>query len=288
MIPRYQKVLLLTPLALILIPFLLWPALFGLFASFTNYVPFQADPLRFLGVGNYQRILQDADFRVAVRNVILFTVVTVAVELMVGLAVAYALRKPFRGRSLIRLILLLPWLVSPIANGVMWHFLLNPNYGALNFGFALFGLPRIADVLSLQLALLTVMAVEIWRKFPFVTFLVLPGLLAIPPVQWDMADLEGMSMWTRIRHIVLPRLRILLLTITLLLIGDALGTSDSILILTGGGPASVTMTPGLYSYRQAMKGFDWTAGSTSAWLIAAAVLLVGLCYVFLYRREARS
>ncbi len=288
MIPRSQKVLFLTPLALILIPFLLWPALFGLLASFTNYAPFQTSPLHFLGVENYQRILQDADFRAAIRNVILFTVVTVAVELTLGLAVAYALRKPFRGRSLVRLILLLPWLVSPIANGVMWHFLLNPNDGALNFGFALFGLPHIADVLSLQLALVTVMTVEIWRKVPFVTFLILPGLLSIPPVQWDAADLEGLSVWTRMRHIVLPRLRLLLLTITLLLIGDALGTSDSILILTGGGPASVTMTPGLYSYRQAMKGFDWSAGATSAWLIAAAVLLIGTCYVFLYQREARS
>lgn len=286
--PRSQRLLLVIPLILILIPFLLWPALFGLLSSFTNYAPFQTSPLRFIGVENYLRILQDSDFQAAIRNVIVFTVVTVVVELVLGTAVAYALRKPFWGRSLVRFILLMPWLVSPIANGVMWHYLLNPNYGALNFWSALFGLPRIEDVLSLQLALPTVMAVEIWRKVPLVTFLVLPGLLAIPSAQWDMADLEGMSIWARVRHIILPRLRLLLLTVALLLIGDALGTSDSILILTGGGPGSVTMTPGLYSYRQAIKAFDWRAGSTSAWLIAAAVLLVGICYLSLARKEAHS
>lgn len=284
--PRSQRLLLLTPLILILIPFLLWPALFGLLSSFTNYVPFQTNPLRFMGVENYRRILQDTDFQAAIRNVIVFTVSTVVIELVLGTAVAYALRKPFRGRSIVRLILLIPWLVSPIANGVMWHYVLNPNYGALNFWPTLFGLPRIEDVLSLQLALPTVIAVEIWRKVPLVTFLVLPGLLAVPPAQWDVADLEGMSIWTRMRHIVLPRLRLLLLTVALLLIGDALGTSDSILILTGGGPASATMTPGLYSYHQAIKAFDWRAGSTSAWLIAVAVLLVGICYLFLARQEA--
>lgn len=285
MIPRSQRILFLTPLVLILVPFLLWPALFGLLASFTNYAPFQNTPVRFIGFGNYQRILQDTDFQVAIRNVIVFTAATVAIELVLGVAVACALRKPFRGRSLVRLVLLLPWLVSPIANGVMWHFLLNPDYGALNFWPALFGLPQLPFLLSLNLALPTVMAVEIWRKFPLVTFLVLPGLLSIPPVQWDVADLEGMTILMRMRHIVLPRLRLLLLTVALLLIGDALGTSDSILILTGGGPASVTMTPGLYSYRQAFKALDWIGGSTSAWLIAAAVLLVGIGYLLLSRRR---
>jgi multiple sugar transport system permease protein len=217
-----------------------------------------------------------------------FTVVTVTVELFFGVTIAYALRKPFRGRPLIRLILLIPWLVSPVANGVMWHYLFNTENGMINFLPALLGLPRPPSPLNSGLALFAAMTIEIWRKTPLVSFLVLPGILAIPAVQWDQAELDGYSTLTRMRHIVLSRLRLLLLAVGLLLIGDALGTSESIVILTGGGPGSETMLPGLYSYRQAFQTFDWTGGSTSAWLIMLAVLVVGVCYVFLTKREAKA
>ena len=285
--PR-QRVLFFVPLALILIPFLLWPALLGLITSFTNYVPFQKLTLRFVGFSNYARILNDSDFRAAIANVSVFVIASVAVELLLGIAIAYVLRKPFRGRPLVRFILLIPWLVSPVANGVMWHYLFNTENGLVNFLPAALGLPHPPSPLSSGLALIAAMSIEIWRKTPLVSFLVLPGIVAIPAVQWDQAELEGLSPIARMRHIVLPRLRVLLLTVGLLLTGDALGTSDSIVILTGGGPGSETMLPGLYSYRQAFQTFDWTGGSTSAWLIMAAVLIVGVVYVLLLRRKTRD
>jgi multiple sugar transport system permease protein len=280
-----QRVLLALPFILIVVPFMILPAIFGLVASFTDFAPYQKAAVHFVGFSNYLRLVADRDFQAAVRNVAIFTVVTVACELMLGVAVAYALRRPFRGRGIVRFILLIPWLVSPVANGVMWHYLFNVDFGLINFIPALFGLARPPSALSSGLALPAAMTVDIWRKAPLVAFLVVPGILAIPAVQWDLADLEGASTLTRLRHIVLPRLRILLLTIALLLVGDALGTSESMLILTGGGPGSETTTPGLYSYWQAIKIFDWTSGSTSAWLIAAAVGLVGVVYVILTRSE---
>src|SRR5476651_647489 len=97
MLTRRQQFLFLSPLALVLIPFLLWPALFGLFASFTNYVPYQHITLQFVGLDNYTSILRDTDFQAAIHNVIVFTVVTVAVELSLGMTIAYALRRPFKG-----------------------------------------------------------------------------------------------------------------------------------------------------------------------------------------------
>src|SRR5437899_2912110 len=110
MLTQRQRIAFLLPIALILIPFLIWPALFGFFASFTNYVPFQTPTLRFVGLNNYTSILTNADFRASIRNILIFTVVTVAADLLIGTAIAYALRKPFRGRSIVRFILLIPWL----------------------------------------------------------------------------------------------------------------------------------------------------------------------------------
>lgn len=288
MLTNRHRIVFLTPLALILIPFLLWPAVFGLFASFTNYVPYHRLTLQFVGLDNYASVLRDSDFQAAIRNIIVFTIVTVTVELSIGLTIAYALRKPFRGRSLVRVILLLPWLISPVANGVMWHFLFNTENGIVNFWPALVGLPQLSSPLGSGIAIISAMGIDIWRKVPLVSFLVLPGLLAIPAGHWDHAEVEGLSIFNRLRHIAVPHLRLLLLAIALLLIGDALGTSESMLILTGGGPTSETMTPGLYSYLRAVRDYDWQSGATAAWLIALAILLIGVCYVILSRREAKA
>jgi len=285
MLTYRQRLVLFLPLALVLLPFLVWPALFGLVASFTNYAPLQAH-LRFVGLHNYLVVLRDQLFTRSIRTILWMTVVAVPTELACGLVIAYALRRPFRGRGLLRIALLLPWLVSPIANGVMWHFLFNSQNGLPNFVFASLHVPLQPSPLGLpRVALPTIILIDIWRKTPFVSFFLVPGVLAIPADQWDQATLDGARLWHRLADIIVPWVRPLLLTIALLLIGDTLGTFDSILILTGGGPGSETMTPGLYSYQQAFLVNNWTVGATTAWLIGAAVLVVGIGYLALMRGE---
>ena len=285
---RWQQFLFLAPLMLVMVPFLIWPALLGLFTSFTNYVPFQHTPVQFVGLENYADILSDSDFQAATHNIIVFTVITTTVELAMGVTIAYSLRRPFRGRSLVRFLLLLPWLVSPVANGVMWHFLFNSQVGIVNFWPALLRLPQPPPPLSSGLAIFSVMAVDIWRKVPLVSFLAVPGVLAIPSEQWDQAAIEGMSLYNRIRHVVLPHVWLLLLTITLLLIGDSLGTAEGLWELTSGGPGSETITPGLYSYARAFHSNNFSRGATSAWLIALAIIVIGAGYVLLSRREVNA
>jgi multiple sugar transport system permease protein len=282
---RQQRLLLLAPLALLLVPFFIWPAMSGFLGSFTDYVPSQVS-LHFVGLDNYASILADSEFVAAWRNIALFALFAVPAELLIGFAAAFLMREPFRGRGLLRVVLLIPWLVSPIANGLLWHFLLDRNTGLLNFGLAALGLPLQPSPLGLNnLALPVAILTDIWRKWPLVNFLLLPGLLSIPNVYWEQATIEGVSIAAQIRHIALPWLRPLLLTIALLLLGDTLGTFDSIQMLTGGGPGTVTLTPALYSYQKAFKTHDWPLGVTSAWLVVVAVLLVGLCYLLLLRRE---
>ncbi len=282
---RSERLLFFLPLALILLPFLIGPALFGFVASFTNYAPVQPH-LRFVGLNNYAAVLADPQFRAAFRNIIIFSLIAVPGELAIGFALAYLLREPFRGRGLLRMVLLIPWLVSPIASGVMWHYLFNSEHGLPNFWFALLQLPTPPAPLGIRgLALPATIATDIWRKSPLVTFLLLPGLLAVPAEQWEHATLEGAPTLSQIRHIALPWLKPLVLTVALLLLGDTLGTFDSVLILTGGGPGSETLTPGLYSYQQAFQVSNWPIGATSAWLVAAAVLLVGVVYLRLVRAE---
>jgi multiple sugar transport system permease protein len=286
MLRRRERLVLLVPLALVLLPFLLWPALSGLLYSFTNYAPGQQH-VQWVGLGNFAAVLGDSAYRASWRNMLAYVLVSVIAELAIGFSLAYLMREPFRGRGLLRVALLVPWLVSPIANGVMWYFLFNLQWGILNFFLSLLGLTYLPSPLGLSsLALIVTIATNIWHDAPLAAFLLLPGLLAIPAAHWEYATLEGASFLARVRFIALPLLRPLFLAVGLLLIGDALGAADTVLILTGGGPGSATLTPGLYSYQQAFQIYNWPLGATSAWLIVASVILVGLAYLYLSRREA--
>jgi len=279
-----QHVLLFGPLAALLIPFLFWPATVGLIGSFTDYTPPQAS-LRAAGFQNYAAVLSDEQLHFAFRNIAIMALIAVPAELAVGIVVAYALRISFRGRGLMRIVLLIPWLLSPIAVGVMWHFLYGPA-GMLDYAAAWLRLPPVPSPLALpQWALSAVIATEIWRKAPLAAFLLLPGVLAIPSEQWEQATLDGTPLTAQLRNVLIPRLRPLLLTVALLLLGDTFATFDSVLMMTGGGPGSETLTPALYSYQQSFAAYNWPFGIASAWVIVAAVMPLGLGYLALVRGE---
>jgi trehalose/maltose transport system permease protein len=288
MLPRPGLLVLWLPFALIVGPFLLWPAVFGLFASFTNYSPF-VQHVRFTGLANYALLFKDVFFGSSFRAIAVFSVVTVPVELLIGFAVAMLLREPFRGRAAVRVILLLPWLVSPVANGVMWHFLYASDSGILNYFTAWLALAPLPSPLGLpRFALPAAMLADIWRTSPLVSFLLLPGLLSVPRSLWEQAAMEGAPAFTVARRIALPWLRPLLLTVGMLLLGWSLGTFDGMLILTGGGPGTATLTPALYSFQKAFETNVWNVGATSAWCIGLVVMLAGAAYLILTRREATA
>jgi multiple sugar transport system permease protein len=278
-VTRSERALLYGPLGIVLSIWLIVPALLGLVSTLTDYAP--AEPsVAWVGLRNFQAILADRTFASAVRNVAIFTLAAVPLQLVIGYCLADSLRRPFRGRAMARLLLLVPWLVSPIASGVMWHFLLDSQAGFVGFAFRSIGLPAPPSPLSQHgLALLTVVLVETWRVAPLVAFLLLPGLMGIPRERWEDGRIDGLSWLGTTRHVAIPGLRPVILAVTMLLIGGALATFDSVLTMTGGGPGTETMTPALYSYNKAFTFSDWPIGAAAGWLIGGAVLLAGLVYI---------
>jgi multiple sugar transport system permease protein len=279
-----ERLVLFAPLVIVLSVWLLIPALLGLIATFTDYAPTVLS-VRWVGLHNFATILGDRSFAAALRNILAFTVVAVPLQLTIGFGLAYLLRRPFKSRAVVRVVLLVPWLVSPVASGVMWHFVLGSETGVQNVALGWLGLPAQPSPLGQHgLALATVVLVETWRVAPLVAFLLLPGLTSIPRDRWEDATLDGLGWLGTIRQVALPAIAPLVLAVTMLLVGGALATFDSVLTMTGGGPGSETVTPALYSYNKAFTVSDWPVGAASAWLIGGVVLVIGLVYLRLTRR----
>jgi multiple sugar transport system permease protein len=232
------------PAAAVVGAFVVVPAALGLLSTFTSYNPF-ATLWHLVGLANYRAILSDKSLESAFGNALLMAALAVPFELALGLGLALALRKPFPGRSLVRVLLLAPWLVSAMAAGVMWHFLFDSQVGITGWVAAWLGKNSSSPLADPHWALVSVAAVDAWRMMPLAAFLLLPGVLAVPQDELDYATLVGSPPWTTLRVVILPHLRVLLLTVLLLLVGEALTVFDSILVLTGGGPGSHTMTPAL-------------------------------------------
>jgi multiple sugar transport system permease protein len=274
-----ERAVLYAPFAIVLSVGLLIPAALGLISTFSNYAPVEPSVV-WVGLHNFQAILADRTFAAAIRNVVVFALAAVPLELIVGFCLAAALQRPFRGRTIVRILLILPWLVSPIASGVMWHFLFDSQTGFLGFAYRLIGRPAPPSPLSQHgLALLTTVLVETWRVAPLVAFLLLPGLERVPRDRWEEAEIDGLSWLGKVRHVALPSLRGLVLAVTMLLVGGALATFDSVQTMTGGGPGTETTTPALYSYNEAFTFSAWPIGAASGWLIGGAVLIAGLAYL---------
>lgn len=283
---RHRHVLILSaPIGVLLGGWLVLPAAVGLFATLTNYGPGTVT-FHFVGFSNYLAVVRDREFGAAVRNVIVCCVTAVPLEVGIGFGIASALREPFRGRGWVRFALLLPWLLSPIGSGVMWHFLFDSATGIVGFVGGWVGVANASSpAASPTLALPTAIAIEVWRLAPLMAFLLLPGLEAVPRDRWEDARVDGLGFWRRVTNVAVPAMRPLLLAVAMLSIGLSLGTFDSLLILTGGGPGTATMTPALFSYDHALGVADWPVGSAAAWLVAFGLLGVGAIYLRLVRGD---
>jgi len=272
----------LLPAILLLVGLLIVPAAFGLFNTFTDSTPTRG-AWHFVGLANYGAVLSDSTLGTAFGNALLLAAVTVTAEIAGGLVIAGLLRRPFRGRSLVRALLLAPWLLSPLAAGVMWHFLYNSQVGITGWLADLIGKNVGSPLADPNWSLISVFLVEAWRMTPLAAFLLLPGVLAVPQDELDQARILGSSLLTTWTRVIIPRLRPLLLTVLLLLVAESLTTFDSILVLTGGGPGSRTSTPALYAYNTAIGGHNWPLGAAASWLLATPIIVIGIAYVALMR-----
>jgi len=245
----------------------------------------------FVGLSNYGRILGDSHFWQTFWITVRFTVVTVALELALGMGVALILDRAFQGRGIVRTIALLPWALPTALIALGWTWIFNDQYGIANdillrLGFLQTGINWLGEPFTATVALVIA---DVWKTTPFISILLLAGLQSIPQDLYEAHELEGATRWQSFWQITLPLLMPQIIVATLFRFAQAFGIFDLMQVMTGGGPGGATEVVALYIYSNAMRYLDF--GYSSALIVvtfALLVLAIALCSLLISRSRNQS
>jgi multiple sugar transport system permease protein len=240
----------------------------------------------FLGLTNYTDALGDTRrFWPAVGRTFVFTVAAVVLELVLGMALAMLLRRPFRGMRWMRTILMVPLLATPVAVGVVWMLILDPTVGIANALLGLVGIPPQPFLGSVAQSLPTLILIDVWQWTPMMTLLLLAGLTTLPEEPEEAALVDGAGPWQRFRLVTLPMLGTTIVTALVLRSVDALKTFDLIYATKGAGGGSSYEAETLNVYAYGIT-FDYSEyGLAAAVLVLFTVLIIGIVVLLRVRSE---
>src|SRR6266542_5884411 len=282
-----MAVLLLLPAAIVIFGIIVYPLLRTLWTSFFSVDSPFPGRYPFVGLRNYRRTFSNPEFWLATRRTAYFTGVSTLAELILGILVGLLMNVQFRGRWLLRSLVVLPWALPTIVNATMWRWIFNPEYGALNA--LLTQLHLISNYRSWLgspfLALNMVIGADVWNTTPLAAFLLLAGLQTIPRELHEAARVDGAGAVRGFFRVTLPLLVPSILIILVVRTIEAVKVFDIIYIMTRGGPANGTQSIAYYAYIQAFSNQLFGYGSALAYVIALFILGFALIYMRLLRTE---
>lgn len=240
----------------------------------------------FAGLDNFRKIIADPNFYPALRHTLVWTVFSVVGEYVLGLGSAILLNKKVKGRAFFRMAIFIPWLVPIIVAGMTWSWMLNPDYGVINYFLTHLGIIKepINFLGDVHYALGTTIFVNIWRSFPYYTISLLAALQAVPDDLYEAASIDGAGKFNQFLHVTLPQLRSVSLVIVFMHLIWTSINFDFIWVLTQGGPNYATETLPLMIYRYSMQKFDVGAASS---LSTMMLLGMSLLFVFYYKFKSK-
>jgi ABC-type sugar transport system permease subunit len=280
--------LLLLPAAVVVFGVVLYPAGRALVISFYDVNSPFPGAYPYVGLRNYADVLADRRLWAATGHTVYFTVVSTALELVLGLGLAQLLAAPMRLRWLFRAIVILPWALPTIVNGAMWRWILSAQYGVAN---ALLTELHVQDEYRSWLgsdpllALNMVIVADVWKNTSLVAFFLLAGLQTIPPGLYEAARVDGAGPIRSFFRITLPLLVPNIALVLVLRTIEAFKVFDIIYVMTGGGPASGTQTVTFFTYLQAFSAQRFSVGASLAYLTVLAILVLALIYLRLLRQS---
>lgn len=282
-VERNLKVLFPLPAVTFVVVMMLFPVIYTLFLSFTNWNLTSGMPLSVVWFKSFARVLREPRFLSAVGRTFSFTFMAIAVETLLGLGLALLLNREFKGKSIMKLILLLPLVATPVAIGIVWNLFFDPTIGLANYVLTLLGLPKSAWVSSAETVIPSLALVDIWQWTPMITLIVLAGLAALSPEPYESARVDGANAFQTFSKITLPMIAPTLLTAMILRSIDALKTFDIIYAMTGGGPGYASETLNVMAFKYSFEYFRM--GQSSVILVFLFMLVLALSMVIMRLRK---
>jgi multiple sugar transport system permease protein len=278
---KRHYLILLGPTLLILFAMLAFPTAYVFSISLRDYKltdPTAGNP--FVGLENYKTLLSDPEFFSALWRSVLFTVGSVALTFVVGMAIALLLnRRDIRGTGLTRTAILVPLILTQLIIGATYRFMLDRDNGIINEFLALVGLQRIPFLADPAWAMTSVILVDVWQWTPFAVLVLLAGLESLPVEPFEAARMDGASRWGEFWYITLPLLAPVIAVVLLIRTMDAFREFDKIFIMTGGGPGIATQTLPIFLYRSGFQDFDMGFSAATGVVMLIIVTVVSSFYV---------
>lgn len=241
---------------------------------------------RFVGLGNFIYMMsEDPYFWTIIRNTAVQVLGTVSLQVVVGVMLALLFSRAARGMNVARSLLMLPMMATPVVIGVIWRFMVNPEFGIINYLLSLLHIAGPDWLGRPGLAMGTIIAADVWLSTPFVTVILIAGISSLPIEPFEAATVDGASSWQSFIYITLPLLSPVIWVAVMFRLIDALKRFDSIVIMTAGGPGNATETLNLFAYSNAFTMMDAGYGSALAVLL---FVLIGFVSIFTIRRVQRG
>ena len=280
------KALFVAPAALYIVLFFGYPVVKNLTMSFQDYTTktFFTGEAPWVGLQNYITVVSSNLFWPAMTNTALFTIGSIAGQFVIGLALAVFFHHRFPLSGFLRAMLLLPWLLPLIVASATWRSIMDQDSGILNAFLGSIGIGAVPWLTSPDIALLSVILVNIWIGIPFNVTILYGGLQDIPEELYEAASLDGAIGWKAFWHITLPNLRPVINVVLVLGVVYTLKVIDIILGLTNGGPANATQTIAIRSYQTSFIDFEFGVGAA----FSNILILISLVFAFVYLRGNRK
>ena len=256
-------------------------------AFFISFQKIEFTPIlryTYVGLHNWIELLSDPVFAKALQVTSYFSLLTIIIGIVLALGIALLLNENFRGRGMLRVLLLVPWAVPHVSNAQIWRWLFSIEYGIINgalikFGLSESGIPWLIDS---RVAIHALVIAQTWKDVPFMALLLLAALQTVPEQLHEAAKIDGASFWHRFRNVTLAHIRTTVFFVIIIEMIEMFKVFDIVYVATHGEPANSTMVLYLYIYRQVFEYVNFGYGAAVAYTLAAVVVVISLFYIKIF------
>ncbi|RAV11251.1 carbohydrate ABC transporter permease [Paenibacillus contaminans] len=271
------------PAVLFVLLMMVFPIVYTFRISFFEWSMSSTTPPKWVGLDNYSALLSDTRFWESVKNTFTFSIGALALETVLGVAIAMLLYRDFRGKNIVKTLFLLPMVATPVAMGLVWLLIYEPSIGVANILLKSLGFDPQLWIASPKQVIPSLILIDVWEWTPMVALIVMAGLATLPSEPYEAADVDGATVWQKFVHLTLPMLRPTIIVAVMLRLIDVLKTFDIIYSTTQGGPNMKSETLNIYGYTLGFQYFK--LGMASSLLVVFFALVMGLTLIMIWFRK---